>query len=405
MKKDNTGTKAVSRIPASASAEFRLIVEALTPQPPRTATNPATFPVIDWPGFLSLARGHAIRPLIHKSLKENSLGLAVPAPLISSLTNFAVRNDLRNTIAGMELVRLIRSLECRGIPAVTFKGPMLAQQIFGNVSLREFLDIDILVPLQDFPAAEKILRAEGYESLRPAAQHPGYLNELGQTTFRRPGESFCVDLHWKLASFGVALPFTERELWSGVQKLPLVGLEAPTLAWDHLALFLAFHGAKERWRSLKWACDFAQLVRCRPELDWTDLLRRSARNQCSRDLLVAAQLIDALGFAAPPALLAQSKKSSTVTSRTDSTLRELAHPRPENDLSIFLYTLQGVERIPAKIRLTAKLFSTLTVSDFAAVRLPRRLYWLYFLIRPVRLAGKVLSLAFGRARSFYLAAR
>jgi hypothetical protein len=369
--------------------EFELLLRTL-----RHDRAPASAPIqapIDWSAFLDLCRAHAVRPLAHRyftAVKAEE----VPQPALSALDRFMAAHARRNAILALELTRLLSALEKRGVQAATFKGPVLAQHVYGSLSLREFLDIDLIVRPRDFPEAARLLRDEGYQS---AAENSPYVAENGQLAFYRPGAGFAVDLHSKLAPFGLAFPFSDNELWAGLQTLPVSGFEVKTLSWDHLALFLAFHGSKERWRSLKWVCDFAFLAARRPELDGKQLLRQARRNHCSRDLLVAARLTQALGFGAPPDLLVPDPPAGAQARRT---LRALVHPQPESELSVFIYSLRGQERLRDKLRLAARLLTTLTESDFRAVRLPARLRWLHYPIRPLRIAGKAFGQAIERLR-------
>ena len=271
---------------------------------------------------------------------------------------------------------------------------MLARHAYGSLGLREFLDIDIIVKEnRTLLSPSDFSPEQGYQTTSRSREQQDYLAESGQAAFRRPGDSFGIDLHWKLAPFGMSFPFSEDEIWSRLQNLSMSGSEVPTLAWDHTALFLAFHGFKERWRSLKWICDFAALAGSRPELDWDDLRERSARNHCSRSLLLAASLCHAVGMNAPPKLLDWARGNRAVESLTRRTLLRLAHPeKSEDDLSVFADTAAGLERTRDKVRLAAALLTTLTVSDFSAIRLPQRLRGLYYLIRPFRLARKAIRL-------------
>jgi hypothetical protein len=252
---------------------------------------------------------------------------------------------------------------------------------------------------KDFLLAEQYLAEQGYQTIGRNWRQRDYLVELGQASFRRPNEAFGIDLHWKLAPFGMSFPFSEDEIWSKLQGLSMSGSEVSTLAWDHMGLFLAFHGFKERWRSLKWICDFAAFTSSRPELDWGNLQDRAAQNHCSRSLLVAACLSEAIGLSAPEKLLNAARGDRAVEALMRRTIFRLAHPEtPENDLSIFVDTAAGLERKRDKVRLAATLLTTLTVSDFSAIQLPRSWRGVYYLIRPFRLARKVIMLLSRTAR-------
>jgi hypothetical protein len=372
--------------------EVELILQCLSGNPDSSAIRHSAHKPIDWTSFLILCKSHAVRPLVHRTLTYVGKN-AVPDHVYSALDQFTRRNARRNAILIMELTRVIAALHDRGIGSATFKGPVLAQHAYGSIALREFSDVDIIVRQRDYPLAERLLSEMGYQTSSLDRHQHEYLAASGQSSFRRPGENWGVDLHWKMVPFGMSFPFSEEEIWSKLQTLPLSGFEMPTLAWDHMALFLAFHGFKERWRSLKWICDFAALTSSRPELDWDDLLARAARKHCSQSLLVAARLSQAVGLSAPEKLLDAACGNSAVDGLTRRTIFRLANPgRTENELSVFIDTAAGLERLQDKVRLAFALLTTLTVSDFHAIHLPRRLRGLYYLIRPFRLAGKAIKL-------------
>lgn len=307
-------------------------------------------------------------------------------------------NHRRNVFLSLELARIMARLKAAGIRSATFKGPALAETVYGGVGLREFLDLDVIVRESDVPAVHLLLAAEGYrtDSFEPHSRN--YREKIGQAVFTRAGGGFAIDLHWKMAPFGMPFPFSDEELWEGLEPLRIAGFEVPGLCPDHLALFLAFHGAKERWRSLKWVNDFAVLCRAWPELDWEELQRRSALNHCSRELLIASGVCNALGLTAPAVLVARGKDDRSVQLIVRRTIQSLMSPRSETDLSVFLYSMAATERLREKIAVSLSLLTTLTASDFDALRLPRRLRWLYYAIRPFRLAVKAAGLLFQRFR-------
>lgn len=376
--------------------ELELILHCLPDHPDRSAIRRSALANIDWISFLDRCRIHAVRPLINRTLTLVEEETA-PSQVRSSLKQFTLKNAHRNTILTIELARIIDALHEKGIGAATFKGPVLAEHAYGSIALREFLDIDIIVRKSDFPETERFLLRDGYQTASQNREYQDYLRESGQASFRRPGERFGVDLHWKLSPFGMPFPFPEDEIWPKLQKLSMSGFEMPTLAWDHLAVFMACHGARERWRKLKWVCDFAALNRSRPELDWDDLRKRAAGSHCSRSLLVASQLSDAVGLTAPPQLLDAAQGDAAVERVTRRVLSRLVDPRPETQLSKFVDTSANTERLRDKVKLSAALLTTLTVSDFRTIRLHRRLRPLYYVIRPFRIAIKVLTTLIQRA--------
>ena len=45
----------------------------------------------------------------------------------------------------LELLNIHRHLQARGLEVLPYKGPVLAEALYGNVALRQFSDLDLLV--------------------------------------------------------------------------------------------------------------------------------------------------------------------------------------------------------------------------------------------------------------------
>jgi putative nucleotidyltransferase-like protein len=381
----------------SSQPSFELTRLCLVWPAPEDQIRRAVAQDLDWDEFADICSKHAVRPFVHRALAFAGWN-GVPPPVRESLQDFVTKNNRRNVFLSLELARIMSRLKVAGIPSATFKGPALAEAVYGGVGLREFVDLDIVVHEPDLPRICLLLAADGYQTEDFESESRSYRERIGQAVFRSSVGGFAIDLHWKMAPFGMPFPFSDEELWEGLQPHPLAGSLVPGLSPEHLALFLAFHGAKERWRSLKWINDFAVFCRAWPSLDWEKLQRRSALNHCSRELLIAAGVCHALGLTAPPVLVAAGQDDRSVRIIVRQTIQSLVAPRSETDLSVFLYSMATTERLREKAAVSLSLLTTLTVSDFDTIRLPRRLRWLYYLIRPFRLAGKAMGLLVQRFR-------
>ncbi len=67
----------------------------------------------------------------------------------------------------MNWLKSWKLLKENGINAVTYKGPVLASQAYGNIGLREFGDIDIFINKKDALKVKKIMIYKGYELYPP----------------------------------------------------------------------------------------------------------------------------------------------------------------------------------------------------------------------------------------------
>ena len=62
------------------------------------------------------------------------------------------------------MVSLLELFEQNQIPAVPYKGPALSVGIYGKLSLRQFADLDILVPEKNVGKATELLIDRGYQA-------------------------------------------------------------------------------------------------------------------------------------------------------------------------------------------------------------------------------------------------
>ena len=89
---------------------------------------------IDWGKLLALADQHCVRPLLLQSLKAVCLD-AVPASVQLELECFCKSNAQKNLLLAGELLSLLRSFIENEVPVVGLKGPILAESVYGDLSL------------------------------------------------------------------------------------------------------------------------------------------------------------------------------------------------------------------------------------------------------------------------------
>src|SRR6185369_16314775 len=116
---------------------------------------------IDWQYLFLLARRHSIVPLVYLQLDRHAADL-VPSEYLNELKKHYLENVARNAVLTAELCRLITCFADSGIDAIPYKGPVLALIAYGNIALRRFVDLDVIVKKSDVLKAREILLAEGY---------------------------------------------------------------------------------------------------------------------------------------------------------------------------------------------------------------------------------------------------
>ncbi|MFZ0924193.1 MAG: nucleotidyltransferase family protein, partial [Candidatus Acidiferrales bacterium] len=117
---------------------------------------------IDWPLLFQLATENGLLPLLCEHLLQNSA--IVPSETIMQFRDANRQNALRALFLTAELLRITESLCRRQIPALPYKGPVLGQLAYANPSLRQFDDLDIVVPQRFMPQVYEEMETLGYEA-------------------------------------------------------------------------------------------------------------------------------------------------------------------------------------------------------------------------------------------------
>jgi len=204
----------------------------------------------DWNLMLLLAEAHQILPLLWQPLLEDR----IPPSLVRTLARRQSSHTRRSLLFVSELRRIVRALDEAGIPSVSFKGPLLAIQLYGDCAQREFTDLDLLVAPQQFTAASAVLNELGYTS--EARVPSAGFNKYEQSMFIHRGVGVAVELHRAL----VPKHFVSQPSAIDLNLETVLGYPIRTLSRESNLIYLAAHGAKHAWPSLGWLADFAQIA-------------------------------------------------------------------------------------------------------------------------------------------------
>ncbi len=133
------------------------ISEALQTRIRQRVTEP-----LDWSVLLNLAGYHGVFPLLYRNLAALCSDL-VPADTLAWIRQKTQAGALLNHSLAQELGSLCEAFDKQGVPVIPIKGATLALSAYGDVTLRDFNDMDLLIPKRAIEEARAILLARGYE--------------------------------------------------------------------------------------------------------------------------------------------------------------------------------------------------------------------------------------------------
>lgn len=318
---------------------------------------------LDWASVHDLADEHMVAPLLHRTLQEVAPN-AAPASAQDRLKTAVHANVRNNLILAHELLDLLALFDEQGIPVVPFKGPVAAVSIYGDLNLRPFGDLDLLVHLDDVPRVQTLLlnrQFEDWETLPPLGtldfdRPPSWLSAVTRPfskakTYVRSTEeteSLPVELHWELVPPYFRHPLDPASFWERLRTVSLLDTSVQTFSVEDTLFHFCLHGTIHRWRQLRLVCDVAELLYRHSDLQWEQLLEQARRLHSERLVLLALRLAhELLEAPLPPDVRRRAHGHRAVTSLSERVTTQLfQRPRGASRIwSTYAYDLQIRDRL------------------------------------------------------------
>jgi hypothetical protein len=327
-----------------------------------------------------------------------------PKAIMTQLRNYYILNSRRNLHLTRKLIYLLKLFEDHKIKAIPYKGPILSYAAYGNIGLRLFNDLDILVDASDFRMAKKLLLAHGYKSVNDSTHEECFL----QAQLERDDGLVNIDLHYGIPPRH--LNINCQILWDYLETISLEGNKIKVLIPEAQLLVTCIEGYKEPLQWFEKVCDIAALIRANQGMDWDQLVALSYKlriNQLEILYLGLSMAHDLLDAPVPEDILNKANgdpvKRLIVNKLSRQFLGEFYSTK--NDSSFYshlfdplfylgflsldhLQALGATERLSERVTYLLSCAIEPTATDRKSFPLPRYLSFLYYIVRPIRLIGK-----------------
>ncbi len=258
--------------------------------------------VRDWDRALGAADEEGILPLLYWNLRDNPG--AVPAAVLERLRLSYLRNLARNTQLYRELEPFLESVRRAGLRAALTKGARLALEIYPDIALRPFWDVDFFVHPSDWPALKRILGGLGYAEAAESGGKSGASDPHLDWTYSPYFRKGPLFLEFHFGPLGLHVRSREEDgFWSSAGRLSVRGTEAMILPAEHELCYLCIHAQQHSYRRLIWLVDIAELASY-SGLDWDWISRIVRAEKVRGSVFHGLHLADTLWpGAVPPAPL------------------------------------------------------------------------------------------------------
>jgi len=346
---------------------------------------------INWLLFYEIVRAHHVRPIVSKVFAEIKINEGVSGRLQSD----CMQITLKNFEHYRELLRLNSLFQQAGITAVPYKGCLFSLQFYNDIGLREFSDLDFLIypDIKDVHAISKVMLDSGYSIGFEAPDkfrefYFSHIREFKFFLFADGSRKFLAEFHSLLNDpvFETTLPIANAFLFADLKEEILSGNPIQLLSPEkHFIAMLSHHGIREQWTSLRNVMDLAMVIKSSGMVNWDIIFECSDTYKFSKVLVVGLAIADDL-FGVSPGKPYEKVKTirpwlkklfSRHLYKTDRTWR--------NNFSLKLRSKDSAGDKLSMLYAHVRYLGTPSILDYKFVQLPRPLFFLYVVIKPIRM--------------------
>jgi len=356
------------------------------------ALNEALDDTPHWPTVLGQAGWHGLRPLLHRQLSQAAVE-RVPRHVLVDLWAGYERGVRRNQAMARELTRILDAFDAHGVVSMPYKGPTLTDKLYGDLGLREFGDLDILVRSDDFERAVPILQSLGYadEFPLPGATADALRHARGQYHRAFQGAPARVELHWR-TDFDHPVEDAGDAWWQSLPQVPFLGRSVRAFGESELRFVLCLHGSKHHWSSLDWLVDLAELLRAGGFPGARDVAERARAMGVEKRLYLGLRLArDLLDAPVPDSMQAGCERADVRALATRIDREVFAEPVAHRGFAALRRDLALNDRPIQKVRIAWRAAVEPTFNEWSRWPLPPSLQFLYPALRLARLSAKYLT--------------
>lgn len=367
------------------SKELKLILEIIKTENSSDISK-EYFEDIDWESFIQLAVHHRLYPVLYLNIvkvKPNWL----PQRTLERLSFYYKKNTLKMLQLSGEMEKISIILMENDIRSIFLKGPLLAVDLYGDISMRTCGDLDILVSISDLEKVNGVLKDIGYikdEYIQTLLNDWKWRHH--HFTYYHPSKGTKVEIHWRLNPAPSKEP-TFTELWNRKRKSSFTNSPIFFMGKEDLFFFLVTHGARHGWSRLRWLMDIHQFMK--KDLNWitTAVLFDTfqSRHLMGQSLILSVQLFNTMLKKEARELIngtLPNKLAQEAIFYIERIVNLHVYPVPRDIAKYHAYHLYNLLSLQQKFSFILSMLHP-CYKDAETLRLPQRFHFLYYPLRPI----------------------
>ena len=191
-----------------------------------------------------------------------------------------------------EFIRITDALNSESIEFIPLKGPVLSYSLYGDATVREYCDLDLLVDLPFVHKTIELLIRLGYAPVGyqlPPSQigQKIVIAHLHHVLFTHRMHNLRVELHWRLFQTPpVNFRKLDKLVGGNLSEITFADRSFTVFSKELEFLYLVMHGSLHYWRRLKWLTDINEYLMVY-KIDWKKFRAMAAELRASRLISLA----------------------------------------------------------------------------------------------------------------------
>jgi hypothetical protein len=316
----------------------------------------------------------------------------IPSIIAEKFKSISFQNVARNLHFLNFVLNIILLFKRKDIDVIPFKGLMTAQGLYGDIGLRFFSDIDLLVKKDKASEAWFLLKKNGFKPELDLNIHQikKYIDVEDNISFFNK-KKITMELHWEMSGTYLPNPLVFEDIEDRLKTITIEKQRIKDISPEDLLIYLCIHGAKHGWEYLEQICSVSELLKTKKDLDWSLVETLSAKWRCSNILLLGLNLAKVLFKAPLPGEISlKIRENKMIMDISQTVLNNMFNSHHES-----LSFLRPERFANLHIKIKDQLFDKILYFLRLAFR-PTKKEWLYFpvwaplsfthyLLRPIRL--------------------
>ncbi|PLY04738.1 MAG: hypothetical protein C0625_15825 [Arcobacter sp.] len=277
------------------SNDITLIIECCKTEVKSASLEEKISSIKDWVEFVNLSYSHGVFPLVFHALKK--FEKIIPKQIFQQMKTIHMDIVKQNMLMTSELIKVMKLLDKNNITAIPFKGPVLSQMAYGDITLRQYVDLDILIERNNNKKVFELLKTLNYKSVLSTKLLDRKVCSEIITDFNLKNTFNGVELefHWQLIEKIFKMNLKYSEIVDCTIEVTVNNYKIKTFSLEHQVVYLAMHGSKHGWERIEWLVDLYRLIKINKDvIDWEKVIKLSFLSKSKKSVLTMLYLLKKL---------------------------------------------------------------------------------------------------------------